>query len=313
MTSDGPATNSNGPLAGIGYALLAYSAWGLMPIYWKLVDQVPALQMLAHRVVWSVLVLAVLVGLFRRWSSLRTTLRSRQHVLLLLITATLISFNWLTFIWAVQNNHVVEASLGYFINPLFNVVLGFVFLRERLRPWQIAAVCLASLGVINLMLTIGVVPWIALALALSFGTYGLLRKMAPVEGLVGLSVETVLMFPVALGYLVYVGFDDKGAFLHAGWRLDTLIAAAGLITALPLLWFTNAAKRLDYSTLGIVQYLAPSCQLLLAVFVYGEAFTVVHMVTFGCIWTALAIYTTDTTFALRRRSSIRADSALQDR
>jgi chloramphenicol-sensitive protein RarD len=213
----------------------------------------------------------------------------------------------------VQNNHVLEASLGYFINPLFTVVLGFVFLRERLRPLQIAAVCLASLGVINLVLALGVVPWIALALALSFGTYGLLRKIAPIEGMVGLSVETMLMFPVALGYLVYVGIDGEGAFLHASWRLDALIAAAGLVTALPLLWFTNAAKRLDYSTLGIVQYLAPSCQLLLAVFVYGEAFTLVHMVTFGCIWTALVIYTTDTTVALRRRSSILVDSSMRVR
>jgi chloramphenicol-sensitive protein RarD len=285
---------------GIIYALLAYLTWGLMPIYWKFVDRVPAVQMVAHRVIWSVLVMIVLLHLLKRWSSVAAILRDRKRTLLLLGTAALISVNWLTFVWAVQQGKVLEASLGYFINPLLNVVLGMLFLGERLRPWQILAVGLATAGVGYFIVRLGIVPWVALALASSFGSYGLLRKIAPVDGLVGLAVETFLLAPFALSYLLYVDIVGTAVFLRDGWRLDLLIAQAGWITALPLLWFANAAKRLRYATLGFFQYLAPSCHFLLAVGLYGETLTQPHRVMFGCIWTALAIYTTDSARALRR-------------
>lgn len=298
--SHGPETNP--VLAGVVYALLAYLSWGLMPIYWKLVVAVPALQMVAHRVVWSVLVLVLLLSLFRRWPLLAATLRSWRRCLLLLLTAVLVSGNWLIFIWAVQHDQVLEASLGYFINPLLNVALGMIFLRERLRPWQSVAVLIAALGVSYQTWQLGELPWVSLALAFSFGIYGLLRKVATVDGLVGLSLETLLLLPFAAAYLIYVDNRGEGVFLRAGWQMDVLIVLAGLATALPLLWFANAARRLRYSTLGLFQYLAPSCQFLLAVAVYGEPFSRVHLVSFGCIWLALAIYTIDSSLALRRQA-----------
>lgn len=289
-------------LAGAGYALLAYLAWGLMPIYWKWVAAVPPLEMVAHRVAWSVLVLLALVAWRRRFGALAAALVNRRDLALLFATAVLVSFNWLTFIFAVQNEYVVEASLGYYINPLLNVVLGMVFLGERLRPWQWLAVVLAALGVGWLTVASGVLPWISLILAGSFGVYGLLRKVAKVDGIIGLTVETLLMLPLTLVYLLYLQAAGAAGFPSGDLTLDLLVPLAGLVTALPLLWFANAARRLRYSTLGFFQYLAPSCQLLLAVLVYGEPFTVHHGVAFGCIWGALAIYTLDTTRALRRVS-----------
>ena len=286
---------------GICYALLAYLSWGLLPVYWKLVAAVPALQMTAHRIVWSVFVLGLLLLLSRRWPGVVVALRTPRQLLLLSMTAVLVSGNWLLFIWAVQNNFVLEASLGYFINPLLNIVLGMIFLSERLRPRQTAAVLLAAAGVVNLIFQLGAVPWVALVLALSFGLYGLLRKTAPVDGLVGLSVETLLLLPIALGYLVYLDTQNRGVFLHTDWRLDVLIAQSAWATALPLLWFTNAARRLSYSTIGFLQYLAPTCQFILAVAVYDEPLTNAHLVTFGCIWVALSIYTLDIVLASRQK------------
>ncbi len=291
--------------AGALNALLAYGAWGLMPVYWKLVSAVPAPQMVAHRVVWSVVVLAVLLGAFRRWRVFARCLASPRQLLLLLLTATLIAGNWLIFIWAVQAGFVLNVSLGYFINPLVNVALGVIVLGERLRPRQGLAVLIAAAGVVYLGWQLGVVPWISLGLALSFAIYGLLRKLAPVDALVGLSVETLLLGPVAAAYLLWCAGTGRGAFPSGQWSLDALVVAAGLATALPLLWFANAARRLRYATLGFFQYLAPSVQLLLAVAVYGEAFTTVHAVTFGCIWAALLLYSADAVAVLRRRPARR--------
>ena len=286
--------------AGVCYALIAYLSWGLFPIYWKLVAAVPALQVTAHRIVWSVFVLILLLLLSRRWSGVVAVLCKPRQLLLLCVTAALVSGNWLVFIWAVQNDFVLETSLGYFINPLLNIALGMVFLGERLRPRQMAAVLLAAVGVINLIFQLGVVPWIALTLALSFGFYGLLRKTAPVDGLVGLSVETLLLLPIALGYLLYLDAKNLGVFLNLDWRLDVLLAQSGWATALPLLWFANAARRLSYSSIGFFQYVTPTCHFILAVAVYHEPLTSAHLITFGCIWVALAIYTLDTVLASRR-------------
>ncbi|TCO83741.1 chloramphenicol-sensitive protein RarD [Plasticicumulans lactativorans] len=291
-----PAT---GLAAGVTYAVLAFLAWGLMPAYWKLIAQVPSLQLVAHRVVWSVLVTVALVLWFGRGAELLATLRSPRRMGLLVLTALLVSGNWLIFIWAVLNGHVLEASLGYFINPLLNVLLGVLLLKEGLRPWQALAVAVAALGVANLGWQLHALPWIALSLALTFGSYGLLRKLAPIEPLVGLTAETLVLLPLAGAFLLYADGRGEGVFLHGGTAQDLLIVGAGLITALPLLWFANAAKRLRLSTLGLLQYLAPSCQMALAVLAYGEPFTPAHAVTFGCIWCALGLYSFD---AQRARS-----------
>ncbi len=296
-----PAAPMDETAAGVTYALLAYVSWGLMPIYWKLTAFVPPLQMVAHRVVWSVVVLAAMLAVFKRFGAVRLSLTNLSHLKVLVASAALITVNWLVFIWAVQNGRVLETSLGYYINPLINVLLGMVLLGERLRRLQYIAVGIAAAGVLYATLQVGVVPWVALILAFTFGFYGLLRKTAPVDGMVGLTVETVLLLPIALGYLVWVQLRGESVFVADGAGRAFLIMQAGWVTALPLMWFANAARRLKYSTIGLFQYLAPSCALILAVTVFGEAFTTTHAVVFACIWIALALYTWDMRRALKPR------------
>jgi chloramphenicol-sensitive protein RarD len=288
--------------AGVMYGLAAYAWWGLVPIYFKAVAHVPAMEVLAHRIVWSVVLLAVLMRVYGRWRAAIESLRTRQTVITLCGTTLLLAVNWFTFIWAVAHEEVLQASLGYFINPLLNVLLGFVFLRERLRRWQTFSVALAAAGVTYLTISYGQMPYIALILATTFGFYGLLRKTAKVDALVGLTVETMLIGPFALAYLIYLGVGGVGLFGTVSLTTDGLLALAGVVTAVPLLWFANAARRLRLSTLGFLQYIAPSGHFLLAVVAYGEAFTVTHLITFTCIWIALAIYSIDTARAARRDS-----------
>ncbi len=294
--ADRPESLNNGSpqseiTLGVIYALLAYSVWGLMPLYWHTVSWVPAEQIVAHRVVWSVLVLALLLAWFGRFSDLWQVLSDFKLLRWLLLSATLISVNWLVFIWAVSNERLLQASLGYFINPLLNIVLGVALLQERLRPWQWVAVGLAALGVLWQVVALGTIPWVSLLLALSFGFYGLVRKAAPVDGLLGLSAETLLLAPVAVLFLLWA--DPGGAIMSSqGSGGVVLLAQAGLITALPLLWFANAARRLRYATLGFFQYLAPTGHLLLGLW-FGEVFTLMHGMSFGLIWLALLIYTVD--------------------
>jgi len=279
---------------GVAYGLAAYLFWGFVPVYFKAVAHVAALEVLAHRVVWSVVLLAILLRISGSWRSLAGAMGSRRTVLTLLGTTTLIATNWFVFIWTVAHNQVLQASLGYFINPLVNVLLGMVFLRERLRPWQTFSVLLATAGVGYQTWQLGTLPAVALLLAFTFGFYGLLRKTAPVEAVVGLTVETFLLVPLALVYLGYLWRDGALCFGHASWQTNVLLPLGGVVTAVPLLWFTHAARRLRMATLGFLQYLAPSLQFLLAVAAYDEPFTRTHMVSFACIWTALAIYSTST-------------------
>jgi len=275
--------------AGLLLGLGAYLLWGVLPLFFKAIDHVPATQIVAHRVVWSLLFLALLTVIGRRWSHLRRALATPKVLGVLALTAVLIGANWLIWVWAVVNGHVLEGSLGYYLNPLVNVVLGVVLLRERLSRGQVFAVALAAAGVAVLAVGAGGALWISLSLAASFALYGFLRKITPVEALEGLLIETSLLAPLALGWILFVQSRGDGQ-LGLDLGTDLMLTLAGAATAIPLLLFTAAAKRLPYSTLGFLQYIAPSLQFLLAVLLFGEKLTVPHIICFGAIWTALVIF-----------------------
>jgi chloramphenicol-sensitive protein RarD len=277
--------------AGSLYAVLAYGAWGLLPIYWKFFQQSSPIEVLCHRMIWSLVFLSGILLVQQRQAEVRALLQSPKSWRLLLVTAMLLTCNWGLYIYGVNSDRVVETSLGYFINPLVTVLLGFVFLQERLLRGQQIAVGLAAIGVGYFVWQFGAVPWIALGLAFTFAFYGLLRKIVAVAPLVGLAVETLMITPVALALVSYWQVTGVGNF-GSTVPLSLLFIGAGVMTSMPLLWFNNAAKRLRLSTLGFFQYVAPSIQLVLGVFLYREPFTPTHLVTFGCIWTALVIYST---------------------
>lgn len=292
MTSQAEKTRSD-TVFGVVYAASAFLIWGISPIYWKALRAVPAFEIILHRMVWSFFFLVPLILVMRRWKDFIDALKNYRTLLILLFTALIVGANWLLYIWAVNNNNLLQASLGYYINPLVNVVLGMVFLKERLRPPQILAVLLASSGVLYLTIYYGEFPWIALALALSFGLYGLIRKIAPVGSLVGLTVETLLLSIPALVYLFYLDSQGVGNIFRVSLKLDLFLMGCALVTATPLLFFTLGARRLYLSTVGLLQYIAPSCMFLLAVFLFREPLVKAQVVTFIFIWTALAIYSTD--------------------
>ena len=287
-------------LLGLIYAGSAFLIWGLSPVYWKALGTVPALEITMHRVIWSFFFLMCLILLQRRRHEFVGVLKNGRMLLTLLSTAILVSANWLLYIWAVNNNYMLQASLGYYINPLVNVVLGLLFLRERLRRPQILAVVLAAGGVLYLTIAYGEFPWISLTLALSFGLYGLIRKVAPVGALVGLAVETMLLAPPAVIYLIYLNSQGVDTILRVSLKLDLLLIGCAPLTAAPLLFFTLGAKRLYLSTLGLMQYIGPSGMFLLAVFYYNEPFSATQVWTFAMIWAALVIYSTDSVIYYRR-------------
>lgn len=291
-------------IVGLAYALGAFGAWGINPIYFKALRSVTATEIIAHRVIWSLLVVGALVHAGRRWGELRAAIAPAANRSVFALTTVLITINWLLFIWATHHGRLLEASLGYFINPLVNVLLGVLFLHESLTRLQKIAVALASLGVLNLVVSVGTFPWISVALALSFGTYGLLRKRVPADSTVGLFVETALLTPLALAYLVYLGVTGTLAFAHGPVGRDVLLASAGFVTAFPLLWFVAGARRLKLATLGLVQYVAPTAQFLLAVAFYGEPFTAAHAVTFALIWISLGLYSASVLSTQRPRSAL---------
>ncbi len=269
--------------------LAAYALWGVLPLYFKALVHVAATEIVAHRILWSLIFLGVLATLWKKWPRIRTALASPRVALTLLLTAVLIGINWLVYIYAVVSGHVLEGSLGYYLNPLVNVLLGVFLLKEKLSLLQKAAVFLAGAGVAILAFGAGGAIWISLTLAASFAVYGFLRKVAPVDSLEGLWIETLFLAPIALGWVLWLTRAGDGAFLDS--RLtDLLLILGGALTAIPLLLFTAAAKRLPYSTLGFLQYVAPSLQFLLAVLVFEEPLTTAHMICFGAIWVALAIF-----------------------
>ena len=274
--------------------------WGLSPIYFKSLQAVPAFEILMHRMVWSFAFLLPIVVLMGRWQEFTSVVTNRRTMLILLVTTMLVSSNWFVYIWAINSNRILEASLGYYINPLINVFLGMVLLRERLRRAQVVAVSIAAIGVIYLTVEIGALPWAALYLAVSFAFYGLIRKVAPVNALVGLTVETLLLSIPATAYLIYLHVNDSGAFWQGNPQINILLMCAALMTALPLLLFTTGARKIYFITIGILQYIAPSCSFLLALFVYGEPFRRTQLLTFVLIWLALAIFTVDMVVHHRR-------------
>jgi chloramphenicol-sensitive protein RarD len=291
--------NSRASSLGVLYALGAYGIWGFAPMYWRALESIPAAQLLAHRVLWSMVVGVALLLLTRRASELRMVLRSRRRLLPMLFSAFLIGSNWLVFLFAVETNRVLDTSLGYYINPLISVLMGTLLLGEKLRPWQIAAVSLAAAGVLLLTASFGKLPWISLVLAFSFALYGLVRKLAPVMPVVGFTLETAILAPLGLAYLLYVGGNGSDASADATIGFRLLIVGTGAFTAVPLLCFNSAAKRLKLSTVGLFQYIAPSISFVLAVALYDEPFTRAHAFAFACVWLALAIYTLDSLRAAR--------------
>jgi chloramphenicol-sensitive protein RarD len=282
-----------GAFSGVLLASTAFVMWGLSPLFWKQLGAVPSFEIIMHRMVWSFLFLMPLLVILDQWRDFLKTLSNIRTTLLLLGTTLIVGGNWFAFIWAVNHDLVLQASLGYYINPLVNVLLGTIFLKERLRSLQIAAVVIAGCGVLYLTLAYGRFPWVALFLAFSFGFYGLLRKTAPVGALVGLSVETFLLSIPALFYLVYLEIKGVGAFTHMGLKTDLFLSMTALLTALPLLLFTTGARRLNLSTIGFLQYIAPTCSFLLALFVFRETAAAAQMLTFAAIWVALAVFTLD--------------------
>lgn len=278
---------------GILLAIGAYTMWGIAPIYFKSLSEVSPLEILSHRVVWSFFLLAFLLHLGRSWRNVRDTLTSKPKMTYLVATSLLVGANWLIFIWAVNANHMLDASLGYYINPLINVVLGMIFLGERLRKLQWFAVGLATIGVLIQIVAFGSIPVVAIALAFSFGFYGLLRKKVSLEAQTGLFIETLVMLPAAAIYLLFIADSATSDLAANPMTLNLLLIAAGIVTTLPLLCFTGAATRLKLSTLGFFQYIGPSLMFLLAVLIYGEAFTADKAVTFAFIWGALVIFSFD--------------------
>jgi chloramphenicol-sensitive protein RarD len=288
--------------SGTLYVLTAYVVWGLLPIYWKALQSVPAPEILAHRIFWSFVFVSFLLWKQQRWAEFKWTFRSRSNLWICILTAAIIGSNWFIYIWAVIHDHIVDTSLGYFINPLITVLLGVIFLHEKLNRWQIIAFVLASLGVGYLTLEYGRVPWIALSLALTFGIYGLLRKTARIEALSGLTAETGLLSPLVLTYLLLLALKGESSAGSSPAAIHLLLLGSGLVTAGPLLWFTIGVRRIKLSTAGFLQYLAPSMQLLLGVVVYREPFTRTHLISFGLIWTALIIFSLSNTPLLNRPS-----------
>jgi len=286
---------------GILYGIGAYVLWGFFPIYWKLLHVVPALQVIGHRIAWSFVLLLIYIVLVGKWGAFRASVLSWRTLGIYSIAAVLLSINWLMYVWAVNADFIVETSLGYFINPLLSVLLGIVFLRERLRPMQWVPVGIATIGVAYLTFVYGRLPWIALTLALSFGFYGLVKKLSPLGSLYGLTLETGILFPVAVIYLVVLEYNGSGAFFHYGALIDSLLIGAGLVTTIPLLMFASAAKQIPLSIVGLLQYIAPSIQFLIGVFLYKEPFDRAHFIGFAIVWIALIIFAVEGYVANRVR------------
>ncbi|MPW38074.1 EamA family transporter RarD [Vibrio sp. B1Z05] len=278
---------------GVIFAIMAYTMWGISPIYFKALAAVPASEILMHRIIWSFFLLAGLIHFGQGWHCVREVLKNKTKLIYLISSSVLIGLNWLIFIWAINSNHMLEASLGYYINPLVNIILGMIFLKERLRAIQWVAVALAFLGVAIELIAFGSIPYISFALACSFGAYGLLRKKVNLDAQTGLFIETLFLVPLTIIYWVFFANSETSNLLHNSLSLNTLLILAGLVTTAPLLCFTGAATRIKLSTLGFFQYIGPSLMFILAITVYGEHLSINKIITFMFIWVALVIFSYD--------------------
>ena len=283
---------------GILYGIGAYVCWGFFPIYWKSLHQVPATQLIGHRILWSFLLLIVIILFAGQWGEFRKTINSKV-IRIYSIAAVLIGINWLVYVWAVNANYIVETSLGYFINPLLSVLLGVIFLKERLRIAQWIPVILASLGVAYLSYVYGRLPYIALTLSVSFGLYGLVKKISPLGPLHGLTIETGILCLPALFYLIFVESNGTGAFLHTGPTSALLMIGAGLVTTIPLLMFATSARLIPLWVVGLLQYIAPTLQFIIGVFIYKEPFSHEQLIGFSIVWIALIIFLVENYVATR--------------
>jgi len=277
-------------LWGTIFGILAYTAWGVLPLYWKLLDRIPALEILAHRVFWSFLFLSLIILVSKQLPSLIMACKKKRTMFYVFLSAIIISLNWFTFIWAVTSGRVVEASMGYYINPLIVVLLGTVVLKEQLNTRQKTAILFASVGVIIMTVQYGGIPWVALTLALSFACYGLIKKTVDISSLNGLTLETAMTAPIALGYILYIKLNGTGSLEVIPLPTMLTLFASGIATATPLLLFAQAAKSIKFSTMGFMQYIAPSLSLAIGVFLFHEPFTKAHLLSFSFIWIALIIY-----------------------
>jgi len=275
---------------GILNGIAAYLLWGVFPIYWKLLHDVPAMQVIGHRIIWSFALLILFILLTKQWKEFRSAALTPKTLAIYSIAGALLTVNWLVYVWGVNAGFIVETSLGYFINPLISVLLGVIFLHEQLRPTQWIPVVLATAGVTYLTVAYGRLPWIALSLAFSFGFYGFVKKLAPLGSLYGLTLETGIVFPIALLYLAFVALSGTGAFSHEGAQIDLLLIGAGVVTTIPLLMFASAARQIPLTVVGLLQYIAPTMQFLIGVFLYKEPFDRAHMIGFGVVWIALVIF-----------------------
>jgi chloramphenicol-sensitive protein RarD len=289
---------------GIWYAIGAYTLWGLFPLYWKLLHNVPALQLISHRIIWSFLALISIIFFIHQWTGFRSTVFAWSVLRVYCLAAVLIGINWLTYVWAVNACHIVETSLGYFINPLLSVSMGVFFLHEHLRPRQWISIGLAAAGVLFLAIIHGSIPWIALTLAFSFAFYGLVKKIAPLGSLHGLTLETGILLLPALFFLSISDVNGTGAFLHTGTTADILLAGAGIVTTIPLLMFASATRRIPLSLIGILQYISPTLQFLIGVFLYQESFTFIQFIGYATVWLALILFGLESFFAYRAQIAI---------
>jgi len=283
---------------GILYGIGAYVIWGFFPIYWKLLHQVSAIQLIGHRIIWSFLLLFAIILITKQWTELRANINAKV-LQIYAIAALLVGANWLIYVWAVNANFIVETSLGYFINPLLSVLLGVIFFKEKLRIAQWIPVVLAALGVAYLTYVYGRLPYIALSLAFSFGLYGLVKKLSPLGSLYGLTIETGILFIPALGYLIFVEANHTGSFLHLGVTSDLLMIGAGLVTTIPLLMFASAVRSIPLWVVGLLQYITPTLQFLIGILIYKEPFSHNQLIGFGIVWAALIVFLVENYLANR--------------
>lgn len=292
----------NSTLVGFIYGAAAYMLWGFLPLYWKLLDQMPATEILAHRILWSFVFMCTILYFNRQLQSCKEVLKSKSNIVRILCATILITINWGLYIWAVTSGRVLESSMGYYMNPLIVVVLGVVILKERLNTWQIVSLIMAAIGVCIITISYGRIPWVSLILALSFALYGLMKKTIPVGSTVGLALETAMLTPFVLTYITIRQVNGIGALGNVSAMTTLILMGSGVATALPLLWFSKGAKRIPLSSMGFLQYISPTISLLLGVFVFKEQFTQTHMLSFGFIWGGLIIYSISQVNQMRKKN-----------